>query len=92
MTGHNDSQLMDQGKHLLGSTLTHRAWTPAHADEDHDHCTLCWAKFSNLGAPRELKSGFCTSDGQHWVCRECVDHFKARFRWLLVDAMDVRAS
>jgi hypothetical protein len=89
VTERDTSWLTDQADHLLGATLLRREWVPAHVDDDHDHCALCWAKFSNLGIPGELRAGFCTSDDRHWVCQQCVDDFKARFQWLLIDDLNV---
>ena len=86
---HDIVWLTDHADHLLGATLIRREWVPAHVDEDHDHCALCWAKFSKLGIPGELGAGFCTLDDRHWVCQQCVDDFKSRFQWLLIDDLNV---
>lgn len=85
MTENDHSWLTDQGDHLKAVTLTRRDWAPAHVDDDHDHCALCWAKFSKLGLPGELRIGWCTADRRYWVCQQCVDDFSVRFQWTLKD-------
>ena len=75
MAEKDDSWLTDPVDHLIGVTLTHREWTPASVRDDHDHCSLCWAKFAKLGVPGELHVGWCTLDRLHWVCQQCTDDF-----------------
>ncbi|ULU24075.1 hypothetical protein [Dyella terrae] len=65
MAEKDDGWLTDQADHLIGVTLTCREWAPAYAEDDHDHCALCWAKFSKLGLPGELRVGWCTADGRY---------------------------
>jgi hypothetical protein len=91
MTGQKDgSWLMDQADHLTGATLTRRIWEAADLKDDHDHCAICWAKFSKLGLPDGLRIGWCTADGREWVCQQCVDDFKSRFQWTLNEDSNFR--
>ena len=46
---------------------------------DHDHCELCWARFSmNEG---DLHSGYYDSDTNSWICKTCYSDFKDLFNW-----------
>lgn len=46
---------------------------------EHDHCELCWARFSD--APEDLQEYFQTSDGKVRICRECVNNYADLFGW-----------
>ncbi len=89
MAEKDDGWLTDQADILIGVTLIHREWTQSSVRDDHDHCALGWAKFARLNLPGELHVGWCTSDGRHWVCQQCVDDFKVRFQWVLSDNLAI---
>lgn len=85
MAEKDNGWLTDQADHLIGAALTRSEWMPLHPADDHDHCALCWAKFSKLGLPDELHVGWRTADQRYWVCQQCVDDFNVRFQWILHD-------
>ena len=59
---------------------------------DHDHCELCFAKFSE-DAAESLHHGFHAEHEGRWVCDVCFDDFRERFAWTVtqhpVDRMEV---
>jgi hypothetical protein len=64
---------------------------------DHDHCDFCWAKFMAADYPPEqrewrsrhpeiLTAGYTPAGNNQgplrvWICRECVEDFRGRFKW-----------
>lgn len=51
----------------------------ATADNDHEHCVMCGAKFSEK--TEEMHCGYVTVDGRHWVCEECLCEYRAAYDW-----------
>ena len=78
----DDWRRQGQERHLLGATLAWRAYQPPSAQWDLDHCQFCGAKFSPR--PGDLASGYCTLQGDRWVCETCVADFRQEFRWALL--------
>ena len=58
----------------------------------HDHCELCFAKFSE-DAAESLHHGFHAEHEGRWVCEVCFDDFRERFAWTVtqhpVDLVEV---
>ena len=52
-------------------------------DDDHDHCAVCWARFSQFDP--DLHFGYYEKDSNNWICEECYNSFKDLFRWHLSD-------
>ena len=48
---------------------------------DHEHCTMCGAKFSSKDA--DLHEGYVTSNDTHWVCRECMNDYRNEYNWTI---------
>lgn len=71
-----DWRLTNQENYLQGKPLRYSRWFSRGPGWDHDHCAFCWAEF-----PREYAAGYCTPDGQHWICPVCYHDFKERFGW-----------
>ena len=46
---------------------------------EHDHCELCWARFSDY--PDDYHIGFYESTSSSWICPECVQEFSNLFGW-----------
>lgn len=46
----------------------------------HEHCEFCMEKVT-MDKEGEF---YCTTDMQHWVCSECINDFKERFGWNVV--------
>jgi hypothetical protein len=77
-----DWRLQGQEKYLLGALLSRKKYTKPRPDWDHDHCSFCWKKFSDV--PGEANEGYTTADGYYWICDECFADFKEMFDWKLV--------
>lgn len=45
----------------------------------HDHCELCWARFSNL--PDDLHNGYYESTSKSWICPSCFSELSPLFGW-----------
>ena len=71
-----DWRLTNQENYLQGKSLRYSRWFSRGPGWDHDHCAFCWVEF-----PREYAAGYCTPDGQHWICPVCYQDFKERFGW-----------
>ena len=57
---------------------------------DHDHCSGCWATFSEIAAPDHLYEGYASLEGKrkadyYWVCRDCFDFLKEKLNWSAVE-------
>jgi len=83
MANQDDWRLTGQEGFLRGRDLSHRVWTTQSTQTDHDHCTFCWAKFSELDGT--LHDGYVTQDGRHWICPECFRDFKTMFAWTVIE-------
>ena len=75
----DDWRRQGQEKYLKGVILLHRMYQPYRPGWEHDHCEFCGNKFSlNQG---DLKEGYSTKNGYHWVCSDCFNDFKNEFNW-----------
>lgn len=45
----------------------------------HDHCELCWARFSK--APDDLHSGYFEPHSKSWICADCYNELAHLFGW-----------
>jgi hypothetical protein len=77
----NDWRLMGQERYLKGRTLVHHAYRLSNAQNDHDHCAFCTAKFMAADGPEILREGYSTPDGYHWICETCFRDFVELFEW-----------
>ena len=75
-----------------GTEFVRRPYTPYSPRWDHDHCAMCWAKFSAAGLHESIAEGYATTaayprggEGGEWVCPECFDDFAPEFGWLVVE-------
>lgn len=50
-------------------------------DNDHEHCTMCGAKFSSQNS--DLHEGYVTLDDRNWVCEECINDYKDKYNWTI---------
>lgn len=50
---------------------------------DHDHCALCWQKFTEDDSPGVEHAGFVTyiPDVLCWICRRCFDDLHEEMEW-----------
>ena len=80
----DDWRLQGQERYLQGVTLRCMTWRPSHSGNDHDHCEFCARKFASPQVSDSIQEGYCTPDSYRWVCPECFQDFRERFRWALV--------
>lgn len=45
----------------------------------HDHCELCWARFSNN--PGDLQNGYYEPISKSWICADCYNELESLFEW-----------
>ena len=50
-------------------------------DGEHDHCELCWNRFSKY--PGDLHEGYYEPDSKSWICGECFKQFHELFGWTI---------
>lgn len=75
----DDWRRQGQEKYLKGVKLVFKDYHPYRTGWEHDHCEFCGSKFSlNEG---DLKKGYSTEDGYHWICSDCFNDFKDEFNW-----------
>lgn len=43
----------------------------------HQHCAFCWEK----AVTYEPATFYCTEDMGTWICEECFQDFREKFRW-----------
>ena len=79
----DDWRRQGQERYLTAARLVARSYRPYRPGWEHDHCEFCGAKFSCH--ERDLKSGYSTKNGYHWVCAQCFGDFKDEFGWELDD-------
>jgi hypothetical protein len=56
------------------------------------HCAFCSTKFMADPGLDILTEGYCTVDGDHWICPTCFEDFRDKFRWLHSIGGDHRLS
>jgi hypothetical protein len=73
----NDWRITNQANYLTGAVFEKRIWHTKQPHWDHNHCAFCAQKFSER--PVDLREGYCTLDGEHWVCPTCFEDFEDIF-------------
>ena len=53
---------------------------------DHEHCELCWARFSDY--EDDLHRGYYEEESQSWICPECFHTLENLFGWSSIVATD----
>ncbi len=80
-----DWRLCGQERYLMDKELYFLPFVKYSDTWDHEHCAFCWARFSDFSG--DLHEGYCTessnSSRADWICPECYNDFKDRFRWKL---------
>jgi len=76
-----DWRLQGQEKYMLGLSLTKKSYAPSNPENDHDHCEFCSKKFMQSGKEDILNFGYTTPDSYRWVCEQCYNDFKVKFKW-----------
>ena len=85
-----DDQLLERLSYLRGAVWSWGHWSPPSAQWDHDHCAVCWARFTavDVSGERPLRAGYTAKgpDGQpeyHWLCSDCFQAHHELFDWNL---------
>lgn len=50
----------------------------------HDHCELCWARFSKY--PSDLQKGYYEQISKSWICSDCYNELASLFGWTVDDS------
>ncbi len=50
-------------------------------DNDHEHCSICFEKISDIESGQFEKVGFYCKETNDWLCLSCFKDFKERFEW-----------
>lgn len=50
-----------------------------HEEGTHDHCELCWARFSIY--PCDLQNGYYEPSSKSLICPKCYNSFSSLFGW-----------
>ncbi|MBQ8550243.1 MAG: hypothetical protein IJ426_02760 [Clostridia bacterium] len=79
----DDWRLLNQKEYLMAAKLVKTTYKQKNEGNDHEHCSFCWEKFSENRD--DLNEGFCTSDGRHWICEDCLDDFKEMFNFEVIE-------
>jgi len=78
---------VEQVEHLRGQKLLRKQYRRYSEAWDHDHCSACNAKFSELDDPDHQHEGYTTGpdyprgEGYEWVCVRCFDDLKDAMGW-----------
>jgi hypothetical protein len=81
----NDWRLNNQETYLKGVALKFQPYAPSSANNDHDHCEFCLAKFMVTPGPEILTTGYATVDRSRWICEPCFNDFAERFGWKVAE-------
>src|SRR5437899_7472260 len=97
-----DWRLMGQERYLQGATLGWKPYARWSETWDHDHCAFCHAEFDTSPECDALRAGYAVAahtvsgrqfpDDYHWICPDCYQDFKARFRWIVASAFVCRRA
>jgi len=87
-----DWRILDQEEYLTEREFEFRKYKPIEPNNDHDHCEFCTKKLYH-----EMIDDYCATEGYVtmerqggntvggvWVCVECFNDFKKRFRFRVV--------
>lgn len=79
----DDWRLFDQMTYLYQKDLKYIRFQESEMN-DHEHCSFCWAKFSEDS--EDLHYGYVAmyNDDDYWICETCYQDFKEMFEWKLV--------
>ena len=83
MREEDDWRLQSQEKYLKGVAIWWKKYTRYSERWDHDHCSFCWAEFSEDEAGA-LREGYTSEGDYHWICEQCFEDFKDLFDWELM--------
>ena len=67
----NYVKAMNRGMEFLEGEKIQHFW--------HEHCCFCWSKATT----DQQCLFYCTEDMQNWICAECFNDFKDKFKWIV---------
>ncbi|RLD63845.1 MAG: hypothetical protein DRI84_09220 [Bacteroidetes bacterium] len=82
----DDWRRQGQEKYLNNIILIAQNYHSFRDKLEHDHCEFCGKKFSNQ--KDDLKMGYSTVDGYHWICIDCFNDFSIEFNWEIISNPD----
>ena len=80
----DDWRLNGQEAYLAERTLVWSTWFRYREDWDHDHSAFCTDEISDQPIDGHVlhNAGWVTADDHYtWICGQCFDDFRDRFRW-----------
>jgi len=77
----SDWRINGDQQYLYGKTLKKTTFEKT-VKNDHEHCELCWEKFSNDDG--DAHNGYCTMDNYYWICEDCFNDFCGLFDWTIL--------
>ena len=83
MVEDDDWRLCNQESYMMDLAWRRITYRRRSKTWDHDHCNFCWATFMEEDYPDVLHE--CYAAENHWVCPQCFEDFKERFRWSVDD-------
>ncbi len=77
----DDWRLMGQERYLSNVELKKMSPKEIHSKSDlwHEHCRFCTEKITN----KYDKNAYTTLDEYNWICEECFNDFKYKFKWIV---------
>ena len=82
---------MGQEQSLVpGTQFAFRSYQVPRPDWDHDHCSMCFAKFSEPIGAGTVHEGYATTadfprgEAYEWICAACFDDFSDEFGWVVI--------
>lgn len=73
-----------------GTEFVRRTYRAPRPDGDHDHCSMCFAKFHDPAEPDSLAEGYTTTadfpggEAYEWVCPRCFEDFAEESGWKVI--------
>lgn len=85
-TGRVERQLQMK-QYLIGKTICHQRFQPAHAVE-RTFCVFCRAFFGSYSL--DLKIGYYEQESDSWICEPCAEEYQEPFQWTVADSKELR--
>ena len=77
-----DGELLQRLSYLRGAVWSWASWAPPRAGWDHDHCAVCWMRFTRL-SEGYTAMGRVGQPHYHWLCADCFRAHRELFGWSL---------
>lgn len=73
-----DCRLTNQMDYLYEKHLIKSKYQPYRQGWEHDHCVFCSEKIDS-----KTPEAYCTEDKYFWICVDCYEDFKDKFKWMV---------